>query len=356
MDLARMLNGTPRRVARILLLAVLFLLLATVVAPGPLLPPAGPAQGTITATPISLDDANPGRRRLGSLVFRRGWMLDSEDRRFGGISAMRIEGGEIIALSDGGVILQFAVPRAPGQLSMRVLPLPQSAARGRMSQDSEALQIQGDEAWIAFESRNAIARYRVFDWRVQGAARPSAMRRWRRNGGPEAMVRLADGGFLVFAEGRPDGSLFSPVILFDGDPTVAGTREVELRYRRPAGYRITDAALLPDGRLMLLNRRAVWFGGFSAKLVIAEAFRLNAGATIEGREIAELRSPLTVDNMEALSVTREGDRTIVRIASDNNFMAIQRTLLLEFALVEPDPRRPRPRPASSRSRASGAAP
>jgi hypothetical protein len=38
-----------------------------------------------------------------------------------------------------------------------------------------------------------------------------------------------------------------------------------------------------------------------------------------------------VFDVTALSVVREGGRTIVRIASDDNFMGAQRTLLLEFA-------------------------
>ena len=44
--------------------------------------------------------------------------------------------------------------------------------------------------------------------------------------------------------------------------------------------------------------------------------------------------PRPVDNMEALAVSREGGRTIVRIASDDNYLALQRTLLLEFELDE----------------------
>ena len=56
-----------------------------------------------------------------------------------------------------------------------------------------------------------------------------------------------------------------------------------------------------------------------------------------GAGIAELRSPASVDNFEALSVTQEGGETIVRLASDNNFMAMQRTLLLEFRLEDLHP-------------------
>jgi hypothetical protein len=62
--------------------------------------------------------------------------------------------------------------------------------------------------------------------------------------------------------------------------------------------------------------------------------RLDAGAILNGREIAHLEAPITTDNMEGLSVTRENGRIVVWIASDDNYMGIQRTLLLKFALAE----------------------
>jgi hypothetical protein len=38
--------------------------------------------------------------------------------------------------------------------------------------------------------------------------------------------------------------------------------------------------------------------------------------------------------MEALSVTQENKRTIIWLASDDNFIPLQRTLLLKFELRE----------------------
>jgi hypothetical protein len=70
----------------------------------------------------------------------------------------------------------------------------------------------------------------------------------------------------------------------------------------------------------------------AAKLAVARLPKLAAGALISGEEIAVLRTPVAVDNMEGLSVTSEGGRTIVWIASDDNFNPLQRTLLLKFAL------------------------
>ena len=92
--------------------------------------------------------------------------------------------------------------------------------------------------------------------------------------------------------------------------------------------------MLPDGRLLILNRRFGWLGGMSAGWRWRKRPRCAPARPSRRGEIAALAAPLTVDNMEALSVTRERGRTIVWLASDDNFMPLQRTLLLEFALEE----------------------
>ena len=325
-----------RRAARILFLAGAFAMLATITWPGPERPPRGAALATIRAEPVALAPDDPARRRVGPLLFLAGWRLSSDEPRFGGISAIHVAEGQAFAVSDSGALLRFPVPRRAGTAKLRIDPLPpgRGETNRKSSRDSEAMLVAGDRVWIAFERRNEVRRYRLPGWTPAGQARPPTMRDWRGNSGAEAMVRLADGRFLLLAEGRDDGAPFSEAVLFQGDPADPATRAARLRYRRPPDYRITDAALLPDGRVLLLNRRFTWLGGFSAKLAVADARRLGPGATIVGREIADLRSPLTVDNMEALSVTREGGRTIVWIASDHNFNTLQRTLLLKFALIE----------------------
>ena len=147
------------------------------------------------------------------------------------------------------------------------------------------------------------------------------------------MTRLADGRFLIFSEGSSDSRPLSDVVLLDGDPADPRTRAASLRYRRVPGYRVSDATTLPDGRLLILNRRFEWLEGFSLVVTIADVRGLRAGATIERREIARLQPPLTIDNMEGVSVTVEDGRTIVWLVSDDNFFPLQRTLLLKFALI-----------------------
>lgn len=330
MKKALFLNAQQR--AAMPLLAAFFLL-TTFVPPRFLGPASESVKSSLRVEPVLLNEEDPPQRRIGPLLFRRGWVLSSPAARFGGISALHVQGRHVTALSDTGDLIRFPLPDGAASLPVRIDPLPRPTYPGlpKFNQDTEAMLLHGGQAWISFERHNRIARFRLPGWRWETWSKPPAMQRWRSNSGAEAMVRLRDGRFLVFAEGRPGGE-YSDALLFPGDPAEQEIATMRLRYRRPAGYRVTDAALLPDGRLLLLHRRFTWFEGVSAKLSVAQVGALREGATIEGREIAELSGTLTVDNMEALSVAREGGRTIVRIASDNNYMNIQRTLLLEFEL------------------------
>lgn len=318
---------------QVLLATGLFLALATIVPPPPLAPLDGPATAALTATPIRLDEGDPRRRRVGRLVFLGGWVLRSDEPRFGGISAMQIADAHVVALSDSGVLLRFPLPPGVGGTArLDIIPLARPWQRRDLGFDTEALILGPDAAWLGIERRHAAARFSRPDWRLESLFRPVAMRSWRRNSGTEAMVLLDDGRFMLFAERKG----ISPVLLFAGDPAEPGTSLSPLRYRPSPGYRVTDAARLPDGRLLLLHRRVVWFGRFSARLSVVDARKLRAGMLLHGNEIATLEWPLAVDNFEALSVTRENGRTIVRLASDNNFTTVQRTLLLEFALADSD--------------------
>jgi hypothetical protein len=160
------------------------------------------------------------------------------------------------------------------------------------------------------------------------------MRDWPVNAGSEAMLRLADGRFVLFREEKSKADGTVEALLFEGDPAIAGTKVTPIRYRPPKGYRITDAATLPDGRLLFLNRRFGLPEVFTAKLTIAPKPPAAGVEILSGEEIAHFELPLAVDNMEALSVTRENGRTILWLASDDNLNPIQRTILLKLALRE----------------------
>jgi hypothetical protein len=335
------LGGFPEqlwrsRTRRSAFLVLAFAALATNIAAPPEPPPPGPAVAILSFEPVALDESAPAERRVGSLDFLGGWVLSSDSARFGGLSALHVEHGEVAALSDGGTLLRFALPAGRGREPVRIDPLgdgPGPATR-KSNRDTESMVILGPWLWAGFEKHNMVWRYRLADLAAASSAQPALMRDWRGNSGAEGMVRLADGRFLVFCEGSSDDRPQSDVILFGGDPADPRTSAARLRYRRVPGYRVSDVAALPDGRLLVLNRRFEWLEGFSLVVTIADPSGLREGAVIEGREIARLQPPLTIDNMEGASVTVENGRTIVWLVSDDNFFPLQRTLLLKFALVE----------------------
>jgi hypothetical protein len=247
---------------------------------------------------------------------------------------MHVGDGGVTATSDSGHVIRFPLPVGnSGVLRGWIEPLADGpgSANMKISRDTEALAIVGDRAWIGFERGNAVWRYRTSDWQSDAHAAPRAMAHWPENGGSEGVVRLRDGRFLIFSEDArlPDGS--SQLLLSESDPALPAAKFVLLGYRAPHGFVTTDAAELPDGRLLIVTRRLSWLGSFSARLVIASL--PIGGRTVKGHQIAWLHAPVTVDNMEALSVTQEAGRTIIWIASDDNFSPpLQRTLLMKFSL------------------------
>ena len=289
-----------------------------------------PAVSLVNFAPVAVVEDAPEARRVGRLAFLGGWALTSNDARFGGISALHVDSEGVLAASDAGWLIRFPLPGGRNPVAADIAMIDGPGPEGeKENRDVEALAADGPSLWAAFEQANAVWRYGRGDFAAHASAAPAAMARWDTDKGPEAMVRLADGRFLVFAEG--DGG-DSAAVLFAGDPAVAGTPSLRLLYRPPAGYRITDAALLPDGSLALLHRRVRLFEGFTAKLTLARLPVLAEGALIAGEEVAAFEGPVTRDNFEALSVTREAGRTILWIASDDNYNALQRTLLMKFAL------------------------
>ena len=329
----QMWRSRPRRSAFLILA---FATLATNIAAPPEPPPPGPVVAELSFEPVALDESAPARRQVGGLEYLEGWVLRSDSARFGGLSSLHVDEGQVAALSDGGALSRFAVPRGRGAEPVHIDPLGNGPGPAiyKSNRDTESMVIFGPWLWAGFEKHNMVWRYRLADLAPISSARPEPMQEWHWNSGAEGMVRFPDGRFLVFCEGSSDNRPQSDVVLFDGDPADPRTAASLLHYRRVPGYRVSDAAVLPDGRLLILNRRFEWLEGFSLVVTIADAAGLSAGALIVPRELARLAPPLTIDNMEGVSVTVENGRTIVWLVSDDNFFPLQRTLLLKFALLE----------------------
>jgi len=291
----------------------------------------------ILATAISIDPADPAHRDIGRLRYLAGWHLTSRQADFGGYSALWVEGNQFLALADTGDYVRFRMT-ATGVISgsqFGVLPAFPADPAERDDRDSESMTLgpEGD-IWVGFERRNAVMRYARDFARPISLSFPPAMANWPLNSGPESMARLKGGRFVIFAEGWKRRQHVPRGLLFPGDPTNPANVPIQFRYRPPRGYVPTDAQQLPDGRIVVLHRHFTMLDGFSAAVAIVDPEAIASDALVEGEFVAELRPPLNIDNMEGISVTREGGKTMLWMISDDNRMPVERTLLLKFQLVD----------------------
>lgn len=296
-----------------------------------------PPKLTVTAEPVALDWRDPARRRLGALTFLGGVRLSSPTRNFGGFSALIVIGDRFTLLSDGGNVVHFAMDGRWRVRDVSAMPLPAGPGRGwrKMERDSESVArdpLTG-QLWVGFEHFNQIWRYSAGFRRGEAHARPPAMADWPDNEGIESMTRLRDGSFVAIAErgqDMPAGTM--PALWFAGDPVERPRHGFRFHYRAPPGYRPTDVAELPDGRLIVVNRKASLSEAFTAVITLFDRGAIRPGRTVRGREVARLVAPVVHDNFEAIAVTRERGDTILWLASDDNQAPTQASLLLKFRL------------------------
>lgn len=295
---------------------------------------------SIKLVPLPLDANDPERRKVGALTFLNGWELRSDNSDFGGISALSALGdNRFLAISDAGTLIGFTLANGKMERSfIAALPGAQGEQLDYRDRDSEgmAYDAASGHIWISYEARHAVRRLSPSLGRVDGVKRLPFTEGWKANGGVEAMTRLNDGRFVLLSEThqRADGS--NSGYLYSGDPVERGARYISFGYRAPEGYRPTDATVLPDGRLLILNRRIGFPQGFSAKLAVLDPSEIQSGEVATPKVIASIAPPLLVDNMEGLAITLQNGRIIVWMVSDNNFTAFQRTILMKFALNLPN--------------------
>jgi hypothetical protein len=103
---------------------------------------------------------------------------------------------------------------------------------------------------------------------------------------------------------------------------------------RLGNFDISDATLLPSGELLLLERKFSLLEGLGIRIRRVPLSAVVPGAVVDGPVIFDVDLGYEIDNMEGIdSHVGPGGETILTMVSDDNFSMIQRTLLLQFALV-----------------------
>jgi hypothetical protein len=305
----------------------------------------------VTATPIaSFDVRDPSRTRFGALEFRGGLELTSSDKDFGGLSALRVmtDGQHFISLSDKGRWFRgrmlYRDGRLDGIADAEIAPMLDSdgkplAAHGRF--DTESLAQDGGMLYVGVERVNEIMR---FDYGKDGllargvsVAVPSAVKTLPYNKGLEALAfvprgqspRSPLGGTLIAISERGldhAGNILGFLI--------GGSMPGQFAVKRLDNFDISDAELLPDGDLLLLERRFSYSTGIAMRIRRVRQSDIRPGALVDGRVLVHADMGYQIDNMEGLAVHRTAQGEIIlTMVSDDNFSIIQRTILLQFALA-----------------------
>lgn len=292
----------------------------------------------ITLEPTELSKDSKHLRQTGRLLYLGGWSMHADHPDFGGWSSMVPHKGGLRLVSDAGAMLDMPFPSGRA-VTGKISEIPKGCGFHwiKEQQDTESLTVDAltGESWIGLENTNQLCRFRPGQARADSIARRE-MRNWQITRGAEAIAKLYDGRFLVFAEADPtETGKLSPVLVFNGDPLDKAKKPVTILLDRPKGYAPVDAVQLPDGRLLVLYRLFSVKQWFRTQLYIFDVPRqFRPLMTFRGREIARLDRPGLVDNFEAVAVTQEKRRTIIWLASDNNFWPLQQSYLLKFALED----------------------
>jgi hypothetical protein len=300
----------------------------------------------ITAHAISIKAERliaPAIETAPGLRYVDGWSLSSRDDDFGGLSSLMIANGKFISMSDSGAVIRFGID-ADGKVSgASVNPLPRGCASDIDKRDRDSESIAHDPAtgryWIGFEWRNVICRSDARLANAERLVKPEVMKHWSKTGGPEAIVRLADGRFLIFAEFSKGSDALPELVIADRDPTAPDARFSRALYMAPEHhFSPTDAAQLADGRLIVINRRFEPPAYFSARLSLLDPIPAQVSGILAGKTIAKFGRPGLTSNFEGVAVSNEGARTFIWLISDDNYMWIENTYLLKFELL-PEPKR-----------------
>lgn len=282
--------------------------------------------------------------RFGNFEFVGGLELSSSSASLGAMSAIRLSDDrrKFLGVMDTGFWYAGRFERgAKGELTgvadFSISPI--LDANGELSNqkwrvDAEGLALRGDEVLVSFERNNRVD---VYPAKAPGSSSPLRSLplqipagELRGNQGLEAIMVAPDasplkGDAVVVSEHSLNaaGDIYAAVL--------TGPMKGVFFVKRHAPYDITDGDFLPNGDLLLLERRFSIAGGIGMRIRRIDGSRLGPGNLVDGPVLLEADFGNQIDNMEGLDVsTDDAGQVFVTLVSDDNHSILQRNLVLEF--------------------------
>lgn len=298
----------------------------------------------LIGAPVPLNGSDPAQTRVGALSYVGGLHLTAPGTSlFGGLSGLEtpdvtdLTALELTAVSDQGERFTFRVDagsglRLSGDGALQMTRLTENGAPLGAKADADAESLtrldDGAEA-VGFERRPRVLRY------AGGVAGPQTAPAVSlpENEAFEGLAHLPLSGRKVLAVGAEDGRIW----FCDVAPTGACTLFVK---RTPArGFKLTGLDHLPGTADLIAVYRAYDPLRGSRSIIAWISTGAAGGRRGAITPLARLAPPLTVDNMEGIAaVPLPGRGWRLFVVSDDNFSPQQRTLLLAFDWLVPEPR------------------
>ncbi|MEC8024496.1 MAG: esterase-like activity of phytase family protein [Myxococcota bacterium] len=298
----------------------------------------------IQSTPLHMFPADTEVDTVQSIRWLSGLHLTSQDRRFGGISGLEWYRGKLLAVSDRGFFIILHPRFRPdgvcrGVSSGEIYPL-RSVSGGMLSgrtADAEELIAHPDGSlWVTFEHDHRLLRYRQtsgsrFDMSALRANElPSlpALSQSPDNGGIEAATWHPTYGLLAIREHELSSSSLHPTWIR------SHTTAIQVQYQGTPPYRPTGMTCMANGDVVTVERHYSPESGPISRIVRIPRSAWNKPQTpVTGRELGRFEHAMTRDNFEAVvAAPLKNGGPAVLIASDDNYAAHQRTLLIHLAL------------------------
>jgi hypothetical protein len=271
--------------------------------------PMPAAMVQLNVRPVSLPAARLPLRLAGA------WELAANDHRFTGLSALSIDRGRFLAVSDRGATVRFDMPSSVRPMAwiadLRIGP---GTWGKKWARDAESLTRDpgGRGWWVGYEQRHSLW---LYDEGFDRGLTSIDLRQddWSNNHGAEGLL-ANDDQLLVVAE--------------NGREAIRASQATMETIALDAGADVADAALAPDGSAWLLLRSR---GPRGITQSLAPLVRMKGG--YRAGQAWPVPKGL-FDNYEGLTIApRPGGGWRFWLVSDDGHRVMARTLLVAIDLV-----------------------